>query len=411
MARTRLLRKWLKVLFVSLCALFILIVISTQIEQRIFRHRAELLLTEIRSIELRKTHWYEVRSQFERWYGQTDFDGPCDESTCKLQITISDSVLGFVSHANLFVRLDDYLRWRLKLSYDQGPFVSVAAFLFRTYVRMGGHPSRVSAAIGVQDGIVWSKNFSVVIETYGPATADSLNVWQGEYSLIATVDSVPRFSRFFDYEINPQLAIHPEYVIGAPGGCEICVFGWVEFTPYLDRAETDRLMTIDLSCLTRWHSCFTQIDLMPAAWSQYLAERPRVEALRRHVDCSPQTIEILGRDSLYITTGEIVQLRKNMRGAEDSKVTAKVRALEHVKGDSDLKVDEIREFPLSSRMDLIDPGISVGQKLIFFGRWKQVDELQIGDRRDCPVVTANDTNLRLVRNGMSRDSSIPEKTH
>jgi hypothetical protein len=405
MTRIRLSPKWLRVLFVALCALVALIVISSQIEQHIFRRRAELLLREIRSIELRKTQWRDLRVQFEQWRPQTEFYGPCDESTCSFQITINDSVLSFVSKSNLFVRLDDYFRWKLKLSYNEGPFVRTAQSFFGLYVRMGGHPARVTAAVGVREGSLWSKGISVWIETYAH---DVPGFYQGpgiEYTLIASVHSVPRFEYYDGPGIDSQLMVHPDYAIGHPGGCSVCVAGWVIFTPYAERTDVDRLMQFNLACLTRWRRCTTQADLMPVAWSQYLAEAPRLQGM--HLECSPAAIKILGRDSAFIAIGEFLEHSEVPNGPSYVDDSATVKVLERMKGDPSWNAGEVRSVAFNRESS--EPVIPAGVRLIFFGDREESHIMQIDHRYNCRAVAATETNLTLVRSGMSEDSSPPEK--
>jgi len=143
-----------------------LALIVSQVEQHLFRRRGELLLAEIQSLELRKTPWHEAQSQFRRWGRDSKLDDQCNEHKCSLKITLDERVLGYLFKRNVFVRLDDYFRWRLKLSYDIGPFARLELVLLRAYVCVGGRPARIVAIVGMRDGIVWSKGFSVFIETY-----------------------------------------------------------------------------------------------------------------------------------------------------------------------------------------------------------------------------------------------------
>ncbi|HEY2460953.1 MAG TPA: hypothetical protein VGI16_09100 [Candidatus Acidoferrum sp.] len=186
---------------------------------------------------------------------------------------LTESVFGFLISQNIFVKLDDYFRWRLKLSYDEGPFVRMEQEMLDAYLRTGGHPARIIANIDMRDGTVWSKGFSLRIETYGHPIYWSGNC-QLEFGLFADARTVPEFPCDPCDLFYPQLAIHPTYRIGRPGGCTICVKGWTEFTPYADPADVKRLMQLNLSCLTQWRPCTTQAEIMPAAWSQYLAELP-----------------------------------------------------------------------------------------------------------------------------------------
>jgi hypothetical protein len=174
----------------------------------------------------------------------------------------------------IFVRLDDYLRWRLRLSYGQGPFARMAQqFLLPGYMLMGGRPAKIIANVGMRDGVVWSKGFFVGIETYWHNIPKTDSARWFEYTLAADIHTVPWFdhSRTLD---GDQLTRHPNYLISRPGGCEGCIEGYVYFTPSADPVDIHRLMQLDLSCLTRIHPCVDQSDIMPSAWRQYLAEHP-----------------------------------------------------------------------------------------------------------------------------------------
>jgi hypothetical protein len=52
--RIRSLRKFLFALLLGLCAVLSLTLLVSQIEQRLFRRRAELLLSQVQALELRK---------------------------------------------------------------------------------------------------------------------------------------------------------------------------------------------------------------------------------------------------------------------------------------------------------------------------------------------------------------------
>lgn len=203
--------------------------------------------------------------------------------------------------ANLFVKLDDYFRWRLGLAYSEGPFVLMAASLFKVYLWLGGHPAKVTANIGMRDGVVWNKEFHAAIETYGHPIG-----WSGdfrtEFTLFASAYSVSRFEGHGG--VDPQLMLHPHYMIGARN-CTICVLGWAIFTPYAASEDVHRLMQMDLSCLTSWRRCLTQSDIMPIAWAQHLAELPTSDRVLAPLVCAPSTLEILGRDSPNIAVVEV----------------------------------------------------------------------------------------------------------
>src|SRR5215467_8686638 len=333
MGLLRLPRKFLIVPPLIICSLLFLTLVASQTEQYVFRRRAELLLSQVQSLGLRKTEWRDAKVRFEGWGARQAFGNPCDAHSCSLQVTLTEPVFSYVTERNLFVKLDDYFRWRPKLSYDTGPFERAEFALLNAYLRLGGHPAKVTANIGMRDGLVWSKSILLRIETYGhPA------YWSGdfriEFPLLITIQSVPRFEYFDGHPISTQLYLHSNYEIGRPSGCTICVHGWVRFTPYADPADVRRLMQLNLSCLTRWRPCVSQSDVMPVAWDQHLAELSRLTGDQDHPACSHSMLETLGRDSANIVVARIVRSHKTADG-----LTVSARTLEQLKGD-DLKVGE-----------------------------------------------------------------------
>ena len=411
MGRVRSLRRAFLALLLGLCVLLSLALIVSQVEQHLFRRRAELLLAEIQSLELRKTPWHEAQSQFRRWGRDSKLDDQCNEHKCSLKITLDERVLGYLFKRNVFVRLDDYFRWRLKLSYDIGPFARLELVLLRAYVCVGGRPARIVAIVGMRDGIVWSKGFSVFIETYAHDIPVFFGGTLGSYTLIAETHSVPRFDFHGSRWIGAQLRLHPDYMIGHPGGCEICVEGWAKFTPYAESLVVHRLMQLDLSCLTRWHPCLTQSDIMPAAWTQYLAESPRVDELRDQLACSPSIIEMLGRDSANMATAQILGYHESMDERGSQHVGTRIRVLEQLKGAADWKVGETREVSDLSGIGGDSTRLPPGTQLIFFGGWGplSISEMRIDPGYACPVLLANETNLSLVRSGIAQDYTANDK--
>jgi hypothetical protein len=381
---------------------FFLILLASQIEQHLFRRRAELLLSQVQSLELRKTTWQDAQVQLQRWGPNREFGNPCDAHRCSLQITLKEFVFDYFTERNLFVKLDDYFRWRLKLSYNVGPFERMEYSLLQAYLRLGGHPARVTADIGMRDGMVWSKEFYVGIETYGHPVFWSGD-WCIEFTLIASAYSVSRLDRSFASLIDPQLMLHLYYSIGRPSGCTICVEGSTIFTPYTEQADVHRPMQLDLSCLTRWHQCLTQSDLMPVAWAQYLAERPMVDGSNGELPCSPSFLEILGRDSANIAMVELLRYHDKGDGQRYDSDVASARLLQRLKGVPDWNVGETRKVHVRGGHCCESPKLSAGSQLILFrGRGPSTEPWTVSVST-CPVTWANETNVSLIRRGIDQD--------
>jgi hypothetical protein len=401
MGRFRRLLKPLVVVLLSACTLVLLSWLGSQIEQRTYRRRVQILLSEVQSVQLRKTTWDEAQVLFRRWADDRRYDPHCDSTQCSLEITLDNAAYHFIASGNVLVKLDDYFRWKFKRSYDVGPFVRAESWLFRLYIRAGGRPATVSVNIGMRNGVVWGKAMTVSIETYGHPVGWS-GTWAMEYSLVADIYSLSRFGYFDDRWNEPQLIAHPNYEMGQPGGCEFCVMGWVKFTPYAAPDDVHRLMQLNVSCLTRWHPCTTQSDIMPAAWSQYLAERTNERQRSQTSGCSPVLAEVLGRDSAYAAAGEVVRYNKTGRGD----TVAIVRVLNEMKnagGTAAWRAGELRTVSLRLDTPCAPEKVSTGMRLIFFGGFDRSNNRLMPASAPWPVMPMTDANLALFRRGAVQD--------
>jgi hypothetical protein len=332
----------------------------------------------------------------------------CDAHICSFQVTLDEFVFAHFIQRNPFVKLDDYFRWRLKMSYNTGPFERMEYALLQAYVRLGGHPARVTANIRMRDGTVWGKDFSVWIESYGHPVDWSGN-WRSEFTLIASAYSVSRFERHFFGPIDLQLMLHPYYSIGRPSGCTICVEGWAIFTPYAAPADVHRLLQMDLSCLTRWRHCLTQSDIMPVAWAQYLSERPVLYGSNRELACSSSFLEILGRDSANIAMVEILRQHEKVEHQGDGLEEAKVRLVKKLKGVADWNVGETREVSLWGGIGE-SMKLPAGKQLLLFRRRGPSTETWTVSLPTCPITWVNETYLSLIRRGIDQDYSALDKS-
>ncbi|HET6142962.1 MAG TPA: hypothetical protein VFE02_05600 [Candidatus Acidoferrales bacterium] len=250
-------------------ALIFFPLVVSQVEQHIFRSRAELLLSQVQSLRLKTTPWSEVLSQLSGWSGQSRFDDQCNGSQCSIAITLIEPVYSYASQNVPFARMDDYLRWRFKLSSDRSPIFQMWLGLLRLYMILGGRPAKVIANVGMRDGVVSSKGFTVNIATYWHNIPGLYAGGWGDLALIAHIGSVPQLDSVSANYADPQLKLHPSYVINRQNGCCSLSEGYVHFTPDTDPGTVQRLMQFNLSCLTRLHPCLDQIDIIPTAWKGY----------------------------------------------------------------------------------------------------------------------------------------------
>lgn len=398
MRRSRRLLKLSVVVFVSVSALPLFLWLGNQIAQRAYRQRVQILLSQVQSIQLRKTTWDEARGLLRRWGANRQYDPHCNSVQCSLEITLDNPAYHFIVSRNVLVKVDDYFRWKFNRSYDVGPFVRVEFWLLRFYIRAGGRPARTSVKIGMRNGVVWAKAITVSIETYGHPVGWSGN-WVMEYSLVAYIHSLSRFDYSDERWNDRQLMAHPDYEIGQPGGCEFCVMGWAKFTPYAAPEDIHRLMQLNLSCLTRWRPCTTQSDIMPVAWSQYLAEHAGERTHVQAPGCSPLLVEILGRDSSYAAAAEVERFHKTISGG----AVAVVRVLDQLKdagGAAAWRAGELRTVSLLLGTPCAPEKLSTGMRLIFFGGF---DRRVMAVSAPWPVMALTGVNLTLFRRGVAQD--------
>jgi hypothetical protein len=227
---------------VGVFATLFFLIVAIRLQQYVLRARSERLLGQVRALDLGGATFADSQRVFQQWPSARD-QGPCVPMQCDFEIGISD------------------------LSAAHQRFWPNHPQLWHAYVSLGGRPSLVTARVSVHDGVVWSKFFRVVVAV-SPHEMHPFNPYGYELIGEARTVQAPN-AQSWSTETS-----HSQYHIGQPGGCEICVMVYTEFTPYAKPTDIQRLMQFDLSCLTRWRSpCRTQADIMPAAWKQVQSER------------------------------------------------------------------------------------------------------------------------------------------
>lgn len=401
-------RKLILLPVVGFCVLVVLALLASQIEQHIFRSRADRLLSDIQSIELRKTTWQEAQARVQKWSAQSRFSNPCDAHKCSIEIELDEFVMRHFFQNNPFERLDNYLRWRFKLSSEAAPLTNIVDSFLRLYMRAGGRPSAIRAHVGMRDAIIWSKGFTVDIATHSRISAADPNSYS--FTLEAELESTPRISdeMFILPWVQTQLRVHPEYEIGRPGGCEGCVIGWVKFTPFAPAQDIQRLMVLNLSCLTRLEPCVSQAEIMPNAWAQYLAEKSDKPYSKSASDCAPNDLLVIGRDSPLSLIAEILDNGKAVVSEDADYTKAKVRALMGLKGESHWRDGEVYAVRILTGQPCGSPKVSAGSKWILFGLASLSGVSPSNPELTWAGIPLTETNLKFFRQGVEQDFSSGE---
>lgn len=373
MARLAQLRRVLIYFIVCAAALLLLGFAAIHIQQGILRHRAQQLLTDIRSINLRHTTYAEVQPILRRWRGNGFYDRPCTEERCNVKIVIP------------------------RMAFSEGAFASTVRNCFRhALVTAGGHPAVVVASISVRRGIVWGKSFSISLQV-GPYHAPDTYSEQS-YILFAEANSVSRFTfgRLFEQ--------HADYQVGRPGGCEGCMAVWAKFTPYADPSDVSRLMQFNLDCITRWQPCRTQRDIMPAAWAQVEREQ---QLPYEPPNCTSKAAESAARDSDNAGVIQIVGIGKQQTENRNL-VPVSALLLQRLKRAESWPVGTTKETWIVR--DYVVHSRSRTNAVVAGTRWILLYDVNLGsvNPHECGIVPLTDANLAFVRRGIAQDYLVAE---
>jgi hypothetical protein len=224
---------------VGIFVVFLFAIVLIQIEQHILRCRAERLLADIRSLEIHRANFGDVQNLRHKWGHLAHLEDNCSEASCTLEISWTDFCL---RHFGFFIKME----------------------ALHSFLLAGGRPERIGARILLEQGLVSGKSFDVAVIV--PADRASEGRWPA-YGLHANAYSVSDFSEI-GYRTNPE---HPSYLVVKPRGCDApCREVDLVFAPSASPTTINRLMQVDLSCLTRWiNPCRAEGDIMPSAWAQY----------------------------------------------------------------------------------------------------------------------------------------------
>jgi hypothetical protein len=195
-----------------------------------------------------------------------------------------------------------------------------------------------------------------------------------------------------------QLADHPFYKVGHPGGCENCFSAVVTYSTHTPQAEIDRLTDFDFSCFTRFSKCKWLGDLLPIAWEWrlYSPFEPG-HTVQMDMDPPPRPCDIplwvLGRD--YNTVFAVQALstaeRNDWKPPQEVNLAKITSALKGPSWRSGLVLD-VSPFP----DDPADPAMAIRERLVPGKRYLLIYE----DAFDHPPVPW----LKLDRCGVQEDT-------
>jgi hypothetical protein len=216
---------------------------SSYYAQWALRWRAEHMLADIRSLNLNQTKWQDAQALMKKWSNYGVSPGNCTSDFCNYRITIVQSLP------------------QMLVGY---PDPGVHNWLPRIANHLGLRSAAARGGFSVEKGVVTAKWFAeqvtLPVNAWGQpngAYTPDLAVSSGEYRGFPNIDT--------------GLALHPyRRARDWKGAYGITVY----FLPQEDPAEQTQLMNFQFDCITRFHPCRDQGDILPEARRMLEEEEP-----------------------------------------------------------------------------------------------------------------------------------------
>lgn len=349
------LRRFADRLCLTLFILFLLFSTLVQILQWVFRYRAERLLADFHAIRLHQSTWEDAQALMHRWGAWGHYDGSCTQISCRYSITLVDLAAGFIDHSAI---------------------THLPAFIFHPasiglYEFAGGRFGALQIRFIVQDGRIWRTTAALDIHVPRGRIFSGYDYVDGDLVLYAqSRQSLNKLQPDSHWILggNEQLAQHPMYKVGRPGGCTSCLLGEVTYAIQTSLDDIRRLTSYNFDCFTS-RNCQILEDLLPAARDWYLYEPPwgtSYDSAKPSASPKPCDIPVwaLGRDAnavIAVTTSGAFQ--QNEHGIQNE--VADARYDEMLKGTVPYRIGSMVlihafsgsfDYPPLEQAEHIEPG-------------------------------------------------------
>lgn len=364
--------KILRFLAVVIVVILLAPFVAVQVQERIFRHRAERLLADMRSLMMHKGGAEEMRAMFDRW---SPYDGVCSGQNCwfhkDLEYGLYPEMYDLEFESNLGLRL------------------------FRFF---GGRPAYVHAHARTSFGV---RLMSFEMETEkSPARFPRESIEQNFLRARASI------AGGFDIEDTwDGLTLHPSYMLHIrsprPGNMRYPTVSAV-FGPNADPADITRLTSFDFSCLTRWTPCREPGDPMPEAEAQFDREEPQIERVLKDHVCGPEVISLMARNAEYAGVVQVIGV--DTREDADDLIFPDLRIIHTFTPSSKWKIGDTGALAM---VDVnfhrvggkLPPDVHPGNRFIILAATDLSHTSLFAD--PCGIVPLNPANLELVRQAIA----------
>jgi hypothetical protein len=374
--------------------------VAVHIQEMIFRHRAEQLLADMRSLMMRKANAAEVEAVFKRWNPNGN---PCFGPSIS-----SEGHPRAARGCNLEAEVE-------RDDFDYNPARTAnrwSRILWRALFVIGaGRQAVVHAHAQLEGNNVAYVSFHVhVCISFGPV-GDDEHFPDMLFAGTASDPPLPLGRLWQGLALHPNYLIHEEHSEG-DGSQDPTVY--TDFGPHADPADIARLTNIDLSCLTRLVACRRPEDIMPQAAAQYALEQPQLAQMEKEHACGPAVVGLMARDAEYAGLVEVTGIDTiHPKGAATVFVT-NVRMTKNLASSGDWQAGKTRSIEIlrigdtnaGSWVSLLPPEVHAGNRFIVLTFHLSNDPRLYAD--PCGIVPLNHANLELVRNAIGTNVPPPK---
>ena len=180
-----------------------------------------------------------------RWRGEI-YDGkPCEQNHCTLYFTQESYIFGH------------WAKYMPQGRYDRAP-------IWRVLQLLGARPASIQVWLAVRDGKLAFKMLKIYVEAPPKNFEEQILVGQVSATNANPKPVSPSAPVIVDCGVG-STTFHPNLDTG--GGINSPTIS-VQCRPNA-KEKMRQLAHFNLDCLTGWHVCRTQADLMPEAWAAY----------------------------------------------------------------------------------------------------------------------------------------------
>jgi len=340
-------------------------------------------------LQSHRSTWADAQKIMTRWGAWGSYEGSCTAEKCEYYIHIQDSLSTFIQDHSERTPLLNLLAYPLVLVRESGNWVE--------------------ARLRIKDNFVTESRYDIFLVVPFPTARER----SGGYSLVGIASQT--INGFDPYSFREDRLLHPEYWIGAPGGCEGCIKLMTEFTPLAGREKIHELTDFDLSCLTRLLPCTKESDLMPSAWRQYQTELPSQQARRDAFDQCKVPLEFFGREYGDIAIVDVLS-RQRARPSNNAYLAVRLRVDRILKGQIQWPLNQPENAMVYDRGEAITGWSSTdmvtGKRYILIASIVKGEAgKNIVAADDCGVIHYNEQNLSAIQRGIDESLArhLPER--